>query len=93
MKRKTLVRILAATLSLSMAFGLSACGNQDAQQSSSNNSAPPAATGTTPVEETGATEIVMNLDGRTLQPEPFPDGRRQERKHDVQRLLRFALAC
>ena len=71
MKRKTLVRILAATLSLSMAFGLSACGSQDAQQSSSNNSEPPAATGTTPAEETGATEIVMNLDGEPSSLSPF----------------------
>ncbi len=71
MKRKTLVRILAATLSLSMAFGLSACGSQDAQQSSSNNSAPPAATGTTPAEETGATEIVLNLDGEPSSLSPF----------------------
>ncbi|MCI8538395.1 MAG: ABC transporter substrate-binding protein [Oscillospiraceae bacterium] len=51
MKKKTLTRLLAAALSLSLIFALSACGNNDAQPNQPDS--PPA----------GAREIVLNLDG------------------------------
>ena len=68
MKRKTLVRILAAALSLSMVLGMSACGGPGTQ---GGQSAPPATETTSPTEQPAATEIVLNLDGEPSSLTPF----------------------
>lgn len=72
MKKKTLTRLLAAALSLSMVFALSACGSNETP--SDNPGGTPSDPGTetsAPTEQPSAKEIVLNLEGEPSSLSPF----------------------
>lgn len=71
MKKKTLTRLLAAALSLSMIFALSACGNNDAQPNQPDNPPAPSSGAAQPDAPSGAKEIVLNLEGEPSSLNPF----------------------
>lgn len=75
MKKKTLARLLAMALSLSMIFALSACGGGGNKPSEApgGSSADPGTQSSAPAEpsQEAAKELVMNLDGEPASLNPF----------------------